>query len=173
MAAHYRYNAEMPVKRRRKRRRSYAWALRLRDDDPEVQALHEDAWLGLGYARRLGEDALERRRYALSEDAMPLTAHEIAKELWLSPVEVSVRIREARLLLFGDRGERAIFNELKRIESRRGQPRRRCAAPRCSKEFPLHATARRRYCRGSRCRVAALRARRRSASPQFEPHAAT
>jgi len=163
-------------KRRRKRRRSYAWALRLRDDDPQVQALDQEAWLGLCYARLFAEDARKRRKDALSEDGAveALTAGDVAEGEWeLSPVQVNTRIKRARTVLFGERGERAIFNELKRIEARRGQPPRRCAAPGCSKELPLHATARRRYCRGSRCRVAALRARRRSASPQFEPHAAT
>jgi len=141
-------------------RRSYAWARQFKATDPEISRLTPKAREGLDYARELADDARERSLLALRRQPLPkpLTVAQIAREDRTSPTAIHAAIKQAKLELFGDRSERAIYYALRRRERLPGLPTRRCSGPACKQLLPLRASARRRYC-GARCRVNAFRRR--------------
>jgi hypothetical protein len=119
----------------------------------------EASELGLEYARELAEEALRRRADALFEPLPPpLTVREIAERDGIPVSTVRGRIRQARRELWGDLSDSGIYYRMRRTVS---TPR---VCDWCGKRLPLAATARKRYCKGSRCRVADFRARRRASS---------
>jgi hypothetical protein len=152
-------------------RRSYAWALQFKPNDPEISRLTPKAREGIQYARELAGDARERSLLALRREPLPkpLSVAQIAAEDRISPIAIHAAIKQAKLELFGERSERAIYYALRRRERLPGLATRRCSGPACRRPLPLRATARRRYC-CDRCRVNALRAKRDDAPPLVRPN---
>lgn len=154
-----------------KQRSSYAWALQFKQNDPELARLTPTAQEGIQYARELAEDARERSLLALQREPLPkpLSVARIAAEDRTSPIAIHTAIKQAKLELFGERSERAIYYALRRRERHADLAKRRCSGPACRQLLPLRATVRRRYC-SDRCRVNGFRARRAIVpEPQFRP----
>jgi hypothetical protein len=149
----------------RKRPVSYAWAYHARIS-PAYHWLSERAEAGLADAFALAQDALLRSDRALrgEQPEPPLTLQELGERDGLSAADVAARIERARHELFGTLSDSGIYYRARRGAELKKHSPRRCAAPDCERLLPRSATARRKYCPGSRCRVSAHRARRRSAA---------
>jgi hypothetical protein len=135
-----------------RRRSSYAWSLLFRD---RFQFESYAALEGFEYAQELAQDARRRRADALVKPLpSALTVRDLAEREGIAESTVRNRIRQARLELWGTLSDSGIYYRL-----RRGPlGARDCEW--CGNPLPAARTTRRRYCIGSRCRVAASRARR-------------
>ena len=156
-----------------RKRLRYSWALHFREGDPEIQALEGAARWGWRFACELALDARRRSREALEGgwDDVALTPADVGRKYGLSPVQVSLMIREARLWLFGNvRSESGRYYRLK--QKKEGRPieiARTCAEEGCENEVwrgPfVHGN--RRYCRVHSSPAARVRrSRRKKASAE-------
>lgn len=135
-----------------RKRLSYSWALHFSEDDPEIQALEGVAQWGWRFACKLAIDARRRSQEALEGgwDDVALTPADVGREYALSPVQVSLMIREARLWLFGNvRSESGVYYRLK--QKKEGRPieiARRCDEDGCEEDVWLgpFVHGNRRYC---------------------------
>ncbi|MDX6413666.1 MAG: hypothetical protein QOH23_1076 [Gaiellaceae bacterium] len=154
------------ARRRGKPLRRYSWALRLTRGDPRLAFLSSDGKEGLGYAKLLAENALDRRLAALAKQILPdpLTVAELAERKYTSPIRINKQIKQARIELFGrDLTDSAIYYRLRYPPP--GEPRC-CAEPGCSNLIRRHAPQGTRYClQHSRVAARVRRHRRRPNNP--------
>jgi hypothetical protein len=161
-----------------RKRLRYSWALHFREDDSEIKALERPAQLGWRFACQLALDARRRSREALEGgwDDVALTPADVGREHGLSPVQVSLMIRETRLWLFGNvRSESGVYYRLK--QKKDGRPieiRRTCDEAACENTVELgpFVHGNRRYCRihsSPAARVRRSRQKRASAKTAETP----
>lgn len=135
------------------KRTSYAWALPVKGFYPPTSGLSPDAQEGLRYARALARAALERSHTALSSEPLEprLTVAMLELQRYVSASTIRRRIALARTELFGQLGDRGIYDRLSRERKRSKRPPRVCKARDCGVAIPKAANARRRF-HHSRCR---------------------
>jgi hypothetical protein len=134
------------ARRRGKPLRRYSWALRLKRGDPRLAFLSSDGNEGLGYAKLLAENALDRRLTALAKQIppAPLTVADLAERKDISPIRINTQIKRARVEIFGkDLTDSAIYYRLRHPPAAEA---RSCAEPGCSNTIRRHAPHGTRYC---------------------------
>src|SRR5689334_19299076 len=109
-------------------RRSHAWALLTDASAVPLSELSDQAWEGLGYARRLAEDAKERARQNVRdhEPFPPLTVAELAEAAGKSPATIGRLIARARKELFGDVTDAAIYKRRQRAKEQHARKATHC-----------------------------------------------
>ena len=149
------------ARRRGKPLRRYSWAPRLNRGDPRLAFLSSDGKEGLGYAKLLAENALDRRLTALAKQIppAPLTVADLAEKEYTSPIRINKQIKQARVELFGkDLTDSAIYYRLRQPPPTEA---RSCAEPGCSNTIRRHAPHGTCYCPDHSTVAARVRRHRR------------